>query len=70
MTIEEYKNEKDLLVDILAKVYDNNVKGVEKIINSRLNTIMKNVATLAFRNIEKQQKGLEPFSWEDIDELD
>ena len=70
MTIKEYKQERDLLVNILAKVYDNNTKGVEKMINHRLQQIIEDVAMLAFEEVDKpRRKSLEPFSWDGIDEM-
>ena len=69
MTIKEYKQERDLLVNILTKVYNNDTKGVEEMIDHRLQQIIEDVAMLAFEEVDKPQKGLEPFSWDDIDEM-
>lgn len=64
MTIKEYKQEKDILVKILEKVYNNNIKEVEEIINNRLQQIVNDVAAIAFEQIDK------PFSWEDVEQED
>ena len=69
MTIKEYKQERDLLVNILTKVYNNDTKGVEEMIDHRLQQIIEDVTMLAFEEVDKQQKVLEPFSWDDIDEM-
>lgn len=64
MNIKEYKQERDMLVKILEKVYNNNTKEVEEIINNRLQQIVNDVANIAFENVDK------PFSWEDIEQKD
>lgn len=64
MTIKEYKNERDMLVKILEKVYNNDIKEVEEIINNRLQQIVNDVAAIAFENVDK------PFSWNDLEEED
>ena len=62
MDIREYKQERDMLVKILEKVYNNNTKEVEEIISNRLQQIVNDVTTIVFENIDK------PFSWEDLEE--
>ena len=64
MTISEYKQERDMLVKILEKVYNNDIKEVEDIINNRLQQIINDVANIAFEDVDK------PFSWDDIKEED
>lgn len=62
MTIKEYKQERDMLVNILEKVYNNNIEEVEEIISNRLQQIVNDVAVIAFERVD------EPFSWENIEE--
>jgi len=62
MTIKEYKQERDMLVNILEKVYNNNIEEVKEIITIRLQQIVNDVAVIAFERVD------EPFSWEDIEE--
>lgn len=64
MTIKEYKQERDVLVNILEKVYNNNTKEVKEIISNRLQQIVNDVAVIAFEAIDK------PFSWEEFEEED
>ena len=62
MNIKEYKQERDMLVNILEKVYNNNIEEVKEIITIRLQQIVNDVAVIAFERVD------EPFSWEDIEE--
>ena len=64
MTIKEYKQERDMLVNILEKVYNNDIKEVEEIISNRLQQIVNDVAVIAFENVDK------PFSWDNLEEED
>ena len=64
MNIKEYKQERDMLVNILEKVYNNDIKEVEEIISNRLQQIVNDVAVIAFENVDK------PFSWDNLEEED
>lgn len=64
MNIKEYTQERDMLVNILEKVYNNDIKEVEEIISNRLQQIVNDVAVIAFENVDK------PFSWDNLEEED
>jgi len=51
-----------MLVKILEKVYNNDIKEVEEIINNRLQQIITDVAMIAFEQVDK------PFSWDSLEQ--